>query len=90
MHPARLFALSYLGVSLLLIGYVAVLVPPFGPVLLVVLLGALIGGAASTYGVVRYEDNPMITEYDQQTYTLIGSSLLVAVVIAFQIGMELG
>lgn len=34
----------------------------------------LFGG--SLYGLVRYEENPIVTEYGPQAYSLMGASLL--------------
>ncbi|MBO4247543.1 hypothetical protein IL252_06905 [Halomicrobium sp. IBSBa] len=91
MHPSRVVSLCFLGVSLLLVAQLGV-VSPFALTLptVVQLLGAAMLMLGSLYGLVRYEENPIVTEYGPAAYLLIGTSLFLFVALALSIGLSLG
>ncbi|ACV47098.1 MULTISPECIES: hypothetical protein [Halomicrobium] len=91
MHPSRVVALCFLGVSLLLVAQLG-LVSPFTLTLptVVQLLGAAMLVLGSLYGLVRYEENPIVTEYGPEAYLLIGASLFLFVALALSIALSIG
>lgn len=80
MHPSRLVSLALLGVGVLLIAQ-AGLIDGFQATASTILL--LLGGIAllgsSLYGLVQYENSPIVTEYGVMTYLLLFGLLLWAV-----------
>ena len=72
MHPSRLVALGFLTVSVLLGAQVGL---GGGVRLTASTVFLLFGGVfllcASLYGLVRYEANPIVTEYGPTTYLLL-------------------
>lgn len=80
MHPSRLISLALLVVSVLAIAQ-AVLLNGFqaNASMIFPLLGGLILFVSSLYGLVRYEDSPIVTEYGAMTYLLLFGLLLWAV-----------
>ncbi len=72
MHPSRLVAVCFLFVSVLLLAQVGIageLRVTAGTAL------QLIGGVflllASLFGLIRYEENPIVSEYGPITYLLV-------------------
>ena len=72
MHPSRLVSLTLLVVSVLVIAQV-VLIDGFqaNASAVFLLLGGIVLLGSSLYGLVRYEDNPIVTEYGPMTYLLL-------------------
>lgn len=80
MHPSRLVSLTSLVVSVLIISQsvlIGELQVTASTVLL--LLGGIILLGSSLYGLVRYEENPIVTEYGPMTYLFLFGSLLFAI-----------
>lgn len=90
MHPSRLVALCFMGVSLLLLAQLGVASPLALTVpVLVQLFGAIVLLLGSLYGLVQYEENPIVTEYGPKAYVLIGASLFWFVALAVSIALSL-
>ena len=72
MHPSRVVALSFLFLSLLLLIQL-VMGGAFRISVATVfqLLGGVVLLLTSLYGLIRYEENPIVTEYGPLTYLLI-------------------
>ncbi|OYR43961.1 hypothetical protein DJ73_13655 [Halorubrum sp. Ea1] len=86
MNPSRLVALCFFFVSVLLLAQVSVggeLRFTIGTVLQ--LAGGLFLLLTSLYGLARYEENPIVSEYNPLTYLLISGLLLWAVGLLTQI-----
>jgi len=78
MHPSRLVSLVLLVVSVLIIAQ-AVLIDEATASTGFLLLGGIVLLGGSLYGLVRYEENPIVREYGPMTYLLVFGSLLWAV-----------
>jgi len=90
MHPSRLIALCFLGVSLLLLVQLGVASPfAFTVPTLVQLLGAVALLLSSLYGLAAYEDNPIVTDYGPKAYALVAASLFWFVALLFSIALSL-
>jgi|AntRauTorcE11898_2_1112593.scaffolds.fasta_scaffold85127_2 hypothetical protein len=78
MHPSRAIALGFLVVSLLSLvewGLVEQFSTTFPVLFLAVASGGLL--VASIYGLVRYDSNPIVTEWGSTAYALlVGSALM--------------
>ena len=80
MHPSRLVSLVMLVVSALVIAqavFIHGLQANASTVFL--LLGGIVLLGSSLYGLVRYENNPIVTEYGLMTYLLLFGLLFWAV-----------
>jgi len=90
MHPSRTVALCFMGVSLLLFAQLGVASPLVLTVpTLVQLLGAVVLLLGSLYGLVQYDEHPIVTEYGPKAYVLIGASLFWFVALAASIALSL-
>ena len=80
MHPSRLVSLALLVVSVLVIAQ-SVLIGELQATAstIFLLLGGIILLGSSLYGLVRYEENPIVTEYGPMTYLLLFGLLFWAV-----------
>lgn len=75
MHPSRLVAACFLVVGLLDLLYVGVVAGGASTALATLLLGAgVVLVLASVYGLLRYEENPVVTEYGPVAYLLVGGA----------------
>lgn len=80
MYPSRLVSLIFLAVSVLIIAQ-TVLIGELEatPSTIFLLLGGAVLLVSSLYGLVRYKENPIVTEYGLMTYLLLFGLLLWAV-----------
>jgi len=86
MHPSRAVALSVLVVALLTLLQVAI---ADGPRLTAASVLGFVSGVVllvgSLYGLLRYETNPIVTEYGPMAYLLVGAASLWAVGLVGQL-----
>ena len=85
MHPSRLVSLTTLVVSVLIIAQ-SILIGELQATASTALLlsGGIILLGSSLYGLVRYEENPIVTEYGPMTYLFLFGSLLLSAGIIIQ------
>jgi len=85
MHPSRLVSMTTLVVSVLIIAQ-SVLIGELQATASTALLlsGGTILLGSSLYGLVRYEENPIVTEYGPRTYLFLFGSLLLSAGIIIQ------
>jgi predicted metal-binding membrane protein len=85
MHPSRTVALSVLAVALLTLLQVGVAGRPrLTTVFVVRLIGAVVLLVGGLYGFVRYETDPIVTEYGPKAYLLVGAASLWAAGLVVQ------
>jgi len=84
MHPSRLVSLVLLVVSVLIIAQTVLIRELEATTSTIFLLfGGTVLLVSSLYGLVRYEENPIVTEYGPMTYLLLfGLSLWAVGMIA--------
>ncbi|MBP1902710.1 hypothetical protein J2744_002403 [Halorubrum trapanicum] len=86
MHPSRLVAICFVTVSVLLLAQVGIV---GGRPLTAGTALQLLGGAfllvAGLFGVVRYEENPVVDEYGPTTSLLVFGLVLWAVGLLAQL-----
>ncbi|WP_135667155.1 hypothetical protein [Halorhabdus rudnickae] len=85
LHPSRAVSLAYLclGVLLAVWGAVSVGESTLGGAM--VLVGGIVLLVSSLYGLVRYEINPIVTEYGLQTYALLAGAAIFALGVVVQL-----
>lgn len=95
IHPSRLVAICFFVVSVLSLTSFAVdsevqfsaltALSADGALTALQLFGSAFLFVASLYGIVRYEENPIVTEYGPTTYLLVGGALLYAIGLTGQL-----
>jgi hypothetical protein len=86
MHPSRLVSVCFFVVSILLLaqlGTAEPLQPTAGTALQAV--GGVTLFLGSLYGIVRYEQNPVVTEYGPMTYLLVFGTFVWATGLVVQL-----
>ena len=86
MHPSRAVALCFLFVSVLLVAQVGIAGEPrvtAGAVLQ--LIGGVFLFLTSLFGLIRDEENPIVSEYGPKTYLLISGLVIWAVGLLIQL-----
>ncbi|KDS90093.2 hypothetical protein FK85_22095 [Halorubrum saccharovorum] len=72
MHPSRLVAICFVAVSVLLLAQIGIVGGrPFTAGAVLQGIGGVVLLLAGLYGVVRYEENPIVDEYGPTTYLLV-------------------
>lgn len=91
MHPSRLVALGFFWVSVLLFAQFVVADPlRFSVPTIIQLVGAVTLLVTGLYGLVRHEENPIVTEWGPMAYLLVSSTLILIVGLIASLVSQLG
>ncbi|MCY4731818.1 hypothetical protein KY092_14760 [Natronomonas gomsonensis] len=86
MHPSRLVSACFLVVSILLLAQIGTTEPLQATAATVLQAsGGIVLFVGAVYGFVRYEANPIVTEYGPMTYVLVFGTFVWATGIAVRL-----